>query len=104
MCALVVEREAGAKSCSKAFIHQIDATTTCFMDRVAHRTLLNRGSRSGNADDEMPAPEPVGHVTDERAQHLLGHFVIEDRAGANRSMDLDAARLAPKKPQCLMSD
>src|SRR6185369_7029281 len=104
MRALVVKRKTGAESGSQAFVNQIDATAACFMHGVAYRTLLDCGRGTRNTHNVMSAAETISHVADERAQHFLRDFVVEDRARANGPMHLNAPRLASQQPQRFVSD
>src|SRR5689334_15749429 len=71
---------------------------------IAYRTLLNGRRRTRSANNEVSTPVTVSHTADERAQHFLRHFIIEDGARANRPMHFNAARLATEQPQRFVTD
>src|SRR6185503_9778438 len=97
MRALVFESQSRSDSSRKTFIDEIDATSTSVMCRIANRTLFESGRRTRNADDKMSAPVSIGNLAEERTQHFLCDFEVENCSATDWSMDFQAAWLATKK-------
>src|ERR1051325_989271 len=51
----------------------------------------------------MAPANSVGHLADERSQHFLRDFEVENRATADGPVHFDAARLAAEQLQCFMA-
>src|SRR5215213_3188328 len=103
MRTLVVESEAGTDTRCESFIHQINATTTRIVHRIANRALLDGSGRARNTNDEMTEAKAVSHLAYKLAQHFLRDFEVENGAATNWPVHFDTARLAAQKLDCLVS-